>query len=62
MNAPLPSLLKLKMLHRVRDKSFSPVDPRLFQSLIEQSPRRPYERPSGLIFFIARLLTDKYDP
>jgi hypothetical protein len=47
------------MLHHVGDIGLGPVNARLLQSPIEQSPCRSYKRPSLDILFVAGLLANK---
>jgi hypothetical protein len=58
--ASLPSLLVLEMLHDVRHVHLVAVDPRFFESAVEDLPGRSHERAPFEVLLVTRLLADQH--
>ena len=59
--AALTLRFPFEMLHRVGDIQVSPGEAGFFESLVQNLPRRSYERVTGKIFLISGLFADQHD-
>jgi hypothetical protein len=60
VNAALAARLPFEVLHRVGHKDPLAIDPHGLQRLVQDAPRRSYERMAGLVLLITGLLADQH--
>src|ERR1700687_158661 len=61
MNAKFAARLPFEVLHGIGDIDFAAIDVGLFQTFIEQSPRRTDKGSSLFVFLVSWLFADHHD-
>ena len=60
VDAPFPTRLPFEVLDRVRDVDRVAIDPRFFESAIQDLTRRTDEGFAAQVFLVARLLAEEH--